>query len=167
MKTLYVVRHAKSSWDNPEIGDIERPLSERGRRDAPRMGKRLKEKSIHPDIMLTSHARRAAATCTLMAEAMGYPQEKIKTEEGLYHANEDELLEIVRKFNPKFDDVMIFGHNPGLTEFVNSIIDEPVGIDNIPTCGIIAISFAVDSWKEVNWGSGKFLFFDYPKSKND
>jgi phosphohistidine phosphatase len=167
MKTLYIIRHAKSSWDNADQGDFERPLNERGKRDAPRMGKRLKEKGITPDLMITSSAKRAFSTCRRIAEILGYDEEKIKSDRKLYHADEEEILKMIKNLNDKFDSVMIFGHNPGLTNFVNTFTDDHTGINNIPTCGAVAFSVEVDSWKDIDWGKGKLIFFDYPKSKED
>ena len=164
MKTLYVVRHAKSSWDDLNSADFERRLNDRGKRDAPRMGKRLKEKGIHPDVMVSSPARRALSTAKRLAEILKYPQEKIKAESKLYHANDDSILSVVQNIKDKHDVVLLFGHNPGLTDFVNAIAEVEVNIDNVPTCGVVAFSLQVDSWKNVNWKSGKFLFFDYPKA---
>ena len=95
MKTLYIVRHAKSSWDLAGITDFDRPLNERGKRDAPRMAKRLKEKRVNPDLMLSSPAKRALSTCKRFAEGLGYAKDKIKTERGLYHADEDEIAAFI------------------------------------------------------------------------
>ena len=121
MKTLYVIRHAKSSWDLPGLPDFDRPLNERGKRDAPRMGKRLKEKRIVPDLMLSSPAKRALSTCKRIAEALGYSPDKIKTERSLYHADEDEILSVIKSVSDKHDVLMVFGHNPGLTDFTNQL----------------------------------------------
>jgi phosphohistidine phosphatase len=165
MKKLYVIRHAKSSWDNPLQDDFDRPLNKRGERDAPRMAKRLKEKRITPDLMLTSPANRALSTCEKIAHILQYAPGKIKTERSLYHANEDEILMVVKKLNEKHDEVIIIGHNPGLTNFVNKLTD--ARIDNIPTCGIVACFMDVDSWKKITWDSGKVDFFDFPKLRED
>ena len=167
MKTLYVIRHAKSSWDASHIDDYERPLNDRGKRDAPRMGKRLKEKEIHPDILLSSPARRALSTAKKIAKVLDYPKDNIKTNRRLYHADEETILSIVQELKDHINIALIFSHNPGLTDFVNSMMDGALDIDNVPTCGIVAFQFDVDKWSEVNWGAGKFLFFDYPKSKED
>jgi phosphohistidine phosphatase len=167
MKTLYVVRHAKSSWDDPDRSDFDRPLNDRGKRDAPRMGKRLKEKDIHPDLMFTSPAKRALSTCKLISKALDYPKSKIKEEQKLYHASDDDILSSVQALNDKHNIVMIFGHNPGLTEFVNSLMSEEKNIDNIPTAGVVAFELNISSWRQLTWGIGKLLFFDFPKSKED
>jgi phosphohistidine phosphatase len=166
MKTLYIIRHAKSSWDNALQDDFDRPLNERGMRDAPRMAKRLKEKDIHPDMMLSSPANRALSTCMMIAEVIKYPQEKIKTERSLYHANKETILKVIRNVKDKHNILLVFGHNPGLTDFVNELMDDVHHfIDNIPTCGIVAFSIDIDSWKKLDFGNAHFLFYDYPKSK--
>jgi phosphohistidine phosphatase len=168
MKTLFIIRHAKSSWDHPGMSDFDRPLNERGKRDAPRMGKRLKEKDIHPNLILSSPAKRAYSTSKRIAGVLGYPLENIKTDRSLYHADEDDILYAIRHVNDKHNSVVMFGHNPGLTDFVNALgRDGENFIDNIPTCGIVAFKFDVPSWKDVGFGNGSFLFFDFPKSKAD
>ncbi|HTF17961.1 MAG TPA: histidine phosphatase family protein [Chryseolinea sp.] len=167
MKTLYVIRHAKSSWDVKTLDDIERPLNERGKRDAPRMGKRLKEKEIHPDLIISSPAKRAFATAKKIAKILKYPRDSIKVEKKLYDGDEDSMLAALSKLKDKHNVVIMFGHNPGLTDFVNSIMSEELDIDNVPTCGVVAFQFQAERWDQVTWGTGKMLFFDYPKSRED
>jgi phosphohistidine phosphatase len=164
MKTLYVIRHAKSSWAEPVANDFDRKLNDRGKRDAPQMGKRLKEKGVYPDLLLSSPAKRALSTANRIADVLKYSKDKIKTVSTLYHADEDTILSAVQDVKNKHDIVMLCGHNPGLTDFANAISSVEINIDNIPTCGIVALSLPVDSWKEVSWKSAKLLFFDYPKA---
>jgi phosphohistidine phosphatase len=166
MKYLYLIRHAKSSWDDPYQKDIERPLNKRGLRDAPRMGKKLKEKGIHPDLMLTSPAQRALATCKLISDVVGYKPDNISVDKNLYHASEDQILSVVHKLNDKNDRVLIFSHNPGITEFVNALTGDLPITDNIPTCGVVAFEIDVTSWKDVTWKKGKLISFDFPKNKD-
>ncbi len=166
MKTLYIVRHAKSSWADPIASDFERGLNDRGKRDAPKMGKRLKEKEIHPDIVISSPARRALSTAKKISEAIKFEKQRINTDSRLYHASEDIILSVVQDINDNQEIAMIFGHNPGLTDFVNAISSEEINIDNIPTCGIVAFSLPVESWKDVTWKSAKLALFDYPKSRD-
>jgi phosphohistidine phosphatase len=163
MKTLYIIRHAKSSWADPLASDFERGLNDRGKRDAPRMGKRLKEKEINPDVMISSPAKRALSTARRVAEVINFSKSGLKTDSRLYHADEDTILSVVHDINDKHEVAMMFGHNPGLTEFVNAIAGEDPYINNVPTCGIVALSLPVDSWKNITWKSAKLLFFDYPK----
>ncbi len=163
MKTLYLVRHAKSSWDNPELADFDRPLNDRGKRDAPRMGKKLREREIHPNLIISSPAKRAMSTGKRIAEALGFPQKNIKTDQGLYHANAEELLSIVQKLPDTCERIVLIGHNPGLTDFANDLTRDQAVITNVPTCGVVAYEFDVNSWQQVDFGKGRFLFFDYPK----
>ena len=163
MKTLYLVRHAKSSWDHPHLDDIDRPLNNRGKNDAPLMGKRLSKRGIFPDLMITSPAKRAQKTCKHIAKSLEYPASEIVVAEDVYHGSEDILLQVVRECDDLWNSIMIFGHNPGFTDFANSIAD--AGIDNIPTCGVFACSFDVKNWKDVKFGSGTTLFYDYPKKE--
>jgi phosphohistidine phosphatase len=165
MKQLIIVRHAKSSWDNLLLADFDRPLNKRGETDAPRMAKRINERRIIPDLVISSPANRALSTCKIFCDVLQFPVERIQTEKKLYHASEDQILSVLKTVkdhpNDKEEVVMIFGHNPGLTEFTNSLLNED--IDNIPTCGVIGCLLSVQSWKDLKWGSGELEFFDYPK----
>lgn len=167
MKTLYIVRHAKSSWAESDLSDFERPLNDRGKRDAPRMGKRLKEKDFHPDLILSSPAKRAFSTAKRICKAIDYKKDLIKTDKRLYHADEELIMTVLHEIKQKYQVVMLVGHNPGLTDFVNALSMDHIDIDNIPTCGIVAFSFQTDNWRDIGWGSGEFLFFDFPKSRDD
>jgi phosphohistidine phosphatase len=165
MKTLYLVRHAKSSWEDPYQKDIVRPLNKRGKRDAPKMGKRLKEKHIHPDLIVTSPAERALTTSILMAQAIGYAQDNINTDKKLYHAGPEQILTVIRKLSERHQVVFVYAHNPGITEFANKLSTESFITDNIPTCGVVAFRIAIESWKDVDWKTGEMEFYDYPKNK--
>ncbi len=161
MKTLYIVRHAKSSWDNPDLDDFQRPLNNRGEKDAPKMGKMLFREGAKPKLICSSPANRALTTAQLVAAELGYPVNSIREEQKLYHAGEEAILEIVRSLDDSLDTVMIVGHNPGFTEFVNDLLDEE--IPNIPTAGVVGAKLNIASWKEARWGCGEMLFFEYPK----
>lgn len=166
MKVLMLVRHAKSSWEDADLADFDRPLNERGKRDAPRMGKRLRERSIHPDTIITSPARRALDTCLEIAKALHFPESKIRTARELYHASEEQILHVVQQLKDLDDReevAMIFGHNPGLTDFANRLMNET--IENVPTCGVVVCLISSARWRDVNWGDGKLSFFDFPKKK--
>jgi len=160
MKILYLVRHAKSSWKHPELSDIERPLNKRGKRDAPFIGNQLKEKGVKPDILISSSAVRARKTAEVIAKIIDYPKSKILIDKNIYEASSSELVSIIQGFDDKYDSVMMFGHNPGLTMVNNYLTDSY--IDNIPTCGVVGIRLN-SSWEKVENGSGDVFLFIYPK----
>lgn len=163
MKTLYLVRHAKSSWDDPLLDDFSRPLNARGKRDAPNMAKRLKEKRVVLDLLLTSPAARTLSTAKEMAKVLNYDEHRIKTLPDLYHASPEKILEVLRQVNDKYSVVMLVGHNPGLTEFIDTLTE--LDIDNVPTCGVAAFKLNIASWKELEMKEAILLFYDYPKNK--
>jgi phosphohistidine phosphatase len=163
MKSVIIVRHAKSSWDDQSLADIDRPLNERGERDAPRMANRLKERNVHPQQMISSPALRAISTCRDFAKVLGFPEEQIQKVTSVYHAGSDTLLDVLRHARELDSDgpLMLFGHNPGLTDFVNELLDEE--IDNIPTTGVVAAKLNITRWKDATAGCGTLEYFDYPK----
>jgi phosphohistidine phosphatase len=165
MKTLYIVRHAKSSWEEESLSDFERPLNDRGKRDAPSMAKRLKERDVVPDLMLSSPAKRALSTARRMAKVLEYNKENIKTDRRLYHADAEMIISVLQETRQKHNTVLVFGHNPGLTDFVNAMMSEnKMLIDNVPTCGIVAFQIPIDDWRELKAKTGKMLLYDYPKN---
>ncbi len=164
MKILYLVRHAKSSWDDPSLDDFDRPLNKRGKEDAPTMGKRLKGLEILPDLIISSPAARAAKTANKIAKQLGYSKKKISWLDSLYHASSQELLRIVQSTSPAVEMLMLFGHNPGLTDFANGLGDEKV--ENIATTGVYALQLEVNDWQQVKANhQAKVLFYEYPKKK--
>jgi phosphohistidine phosphatase len=160
MKFLYLVRHAKSSWEDSAQNDYDRPLNERGERDAPVMGHRLKKLGILPDLILSSSAVRAATTASTISQIIGYSEKHIQFERRLYLAGELQLLHLLKEFG-KGKTVMMVGHNPGLTLFANKLLKD--NIQNIPTCGIVGAELTIADWKEAGWGSGHRNLFDAPK----
>ena len=162
MKTLILIRHAKSSWDHPGLSDFDRPLNERGKNDAPEMAKRLKEKGIGLDHLVSSPAKRARKTAKYFAEEFGFDKEDIKLVEELYMATQSAFFKAVTDINDKYKTVALFSHNPGITEFASSLTN--VRVDNMPTCAMFALQTDVDSWKDFKSAEKKFLFFDYPKN---
>jgi phosphohistidine phosphatase len=163
VKTIYLLRHAKSSWDNPGLDDFDRPLNDRGENDAPRMGKRLRKSGIKPQLIISSPAARAIATARLAAEEMQYPTEQIKQDKKLYHASGDTFLSCIQSLDDSLDHVMLVSHNPGLTEFADALLNADIG--NIPTAGFVYGKLKIDSWKEAKWGCGEMESFDYPKKE--
>lgn len=161
MKVLYLIRHAKSSWDYPELKDIDRPLGSRGLRDAPFMAQLLKEKGIVPDKIVSSPAKRAHSTATFFAQAQGIRPEKILLDPKIYHAYAGDILSIARDWPDDWNNVFLFGHNPTFTSVANYFADE--FIDNVPTCGIVEIQLDTNSWKHLKKGEGEVKHFWYPK----
>ena len=161
MKRLTLLRHAKSSWKEPCETDRDRPLNERGKRDAPEMGRRLAEGRFLTDAVLSSPAKRARKTARLVAEEIGFPSGEIIIEEGIYEADVGDLLEIVRSLDETLSRVLLVGHNPGFTEFANYLTGE--GIANVPTCGVVSVDCPVRYWRELRRGKGRMVLFDFPK----
>lgn len=160
MKTVYFVRHAKSSWKF-DLRDHDRPLNKRGKRDAPNMGILLKQMNVLPDVIYSSSAVRANTTANTIAEAIGFPVDDIIINSNLYHAGTIEVVPLIRKLDNQVDSVMFFGHNPGFTDLANELGDE--FIMNVPTCGAVGVEFDVDDWSAVNEENGKTAFFEFPK----
>lgn len=161
MKTLYLIRHAKSSWDFPELSDFERPLNKRGLRDAPFMGMILREKQIAPTLFLSSPAKRALATAQLFANAMNYPSERIVVEPRIYEASRETLLEVIQSLPDDLDSVAVFCHNPAVTQLANFLSDKR--LENVPTCGVFSVGLESPTWRTLGQGKCQFRFFLYPK----
>jgi phosphohistidine phosphatase len=164
MKTLLLVRHAKSSWDDASIPDFERPLNDRGKEDAPEMAKRIKKK-VKIDVFVSSPAKRAKKTCKLFMEELGAEKEEIILEQELYEADEKNFYNVIERIDDKFETAAIFSHNPGITYFANIITG--TRIDNMPTCSIVAVKLDTNKWAEIRQAKRELLFFDYPKSLAD
>ena len=161
-KTLLVIRHAKSSWDIGTLNDFERPLNERGKKDVPLMAKKLIDKKILIDAFVSSPAKRAKKTAELFCEAFGKKEEAVLYVSMLYQAVADDFYEVVEQLDDSFNTVAIFSHNPGITEFVNTLTDA-VRIDNMPTCSVYAIQVQTSKWADFKKAKKEFLFFDFPK----
>ena len=159
-RKLFIIRHAKSSWKHPELDDFDRPLNSRGKRDAPEMGQRLRKRGVSPDIIVSSPAVRATKTAKIIAEAIGYPKDKIEFENSFYASDVRQLLKKIKAFDDGCKEAMIFGHNPEFTSLANVLTKHY--IDNIPTCGVCCVEFDLP-WNEVDENTGELVFFDYPK----
>ena len=161
MKQLFIIRHAKS--DQRFFGnDFERPLNERGVRDAISMSKRLKEKTPGIDAFVSSPAFRAKKTAEIFAETYGILTNEITFISSLYHAPVDTIYEEITRFSKKINAVSVFTHNPGVTFFVNTLISG-IRIDNMPTCAIFGVVIHTTDWTNIVKAQKEFLFFDYPK----
>jgi phosphohistidine phosphatase len=162
-KELFVLRHAKSSWDEPNKDDIDRALTSRGINDAYTMASRLKNQLKAVDLIITSHANRAIHTSTIFAGVIGYPFDKIKITSTLYEANEANLILLVKGLPDEFVRVLIVGHNPTFTYFVNRYLHK--SIDNIPTAGVVGMSFNTSLWKDISRENLQSSFFEFPKKE--
>ena len=162
MKTLLLVRHAKSSWDDPSMSDFDRPLNERGKKDAPKMAERLIEKGITINTFLSSPAKRAKKTAKIFAHAFKREEEGIILIQELYLAGSGIFGTVLSSIDTDAETIAIFAHNPGITDFANTLTE--ARIDDIPTCGVFAVKIDTDNWKNFGEAKKEFLFFDYPKA---
>lgn len=160
MKTLYLVRHAKSSWADPGMEDFDRPLNERGLRDAPVMAARFKARNEPVDLLLSSPAARALATARAFAEALGIGT--VQQEPRIYEAHLRTVQGIVEHLPDEVRHAMLFGHNPGFSVLVEHFTE--AGIGELPTCAIARIDFTIDAWKEAAGGTGTLVWWDFPKN---
>jgi phosphohistidine phosphatase len=162
MKSLLLVRHAKSSWDSNALTDFERPLNERGNRDAPLMAARLLERKVKIDGWVSSPANRALTTAKHFAKAYGVGDKNILTIPELYHAPPSVFYSVITsRLSDDWQTAVIFSHNPGITEFVNLL--GVARVDNMPTCGILGLHADIERWRDFRDGKKHFWLFDYPK----
>ena len=163
MKTLLLIRHAKSSWDHIALSDFDRPLNDRGKKDAPVMAKRIKERKIKIDLFLSSPAKRAKKTAENFIDVFGAKEKNLILIPSLYEASTKNFFEVVENINDKNDVVALFSHNPGITDFVNSLTEKYV--DNMPTCSVFAVKIKTKNWEDFRKAEKELLFFDYPKNE--
>lgn len=160
MRKLYLVRHAKSSWKHEGVADMDRPLKGSGIRDAYSTSEWLRTQSEIPDLIIASPATRAMHTALIFANNLNYHFDKIQIQPEIYGASTRALKALISQVSDDYQSVMLFGHNPTITDFVNKCIDHR--IDNVPTTGVACLKFETDSWGELD-SSAQLLFFDYPK----
>ncbi len=161
MKRLVLCRHAKSSWKDPSLADLDRPLNRRGKRDAPLMGERLAARGIMPDAVVSSPARRARKTARHLARKLHFPLADIRIIDRIYAASPEVLLDCIHRFDPGWEQVIMVGHNNEFTILANLLGGLAIG--NVPTSGVVCLDFPVASWQDVEEGGGNLVFFDYPK----
>jgi phosphohistidine phosphatase len=165
MKTLLIIRHAKSSWDSASMPDISRPLNDRGKKDAPAMARRLIGTGILIDRFVSSPARRAKETAEAFAHEFGQKSKDIEFVTELYHALPPVFKQVIAGLDDKDDTVALFAHNPGITTFANMLTT--VRLDNMPTCSVFAAQSPAEHWNEFLTAGPEFLFFHYPKEPAD
>ena len=161
MRILTLVRHAKSSRDYPELSDFERPLNPRGRKDAPLLAARLRKADIKPDLLVSSPATRAIATARLFAEELNLALDEIVLNPHIYEASAWTLMHIVRSLPPEAREIMLFGHNPGISTFAHDLAK--CEFDELPTCAVVRIELPARVWSLIQPGSGTVLRYDTPK----
>lgn len=163
MKRLFIVRHAKSSWDSPYLSDFDRPLNNRGKRDLPDMANRFSDTNYHVDYIISSPAERAWTTAKGFVKTLNIADENFIDDERFYHANTSTMKEIISVADNAHDTIMVFGHNPGLTSLIASLSD--FNLYNLPTCAICGIEFTFDVWEEILTAKGQKIYYDFPKSR--
>ena len=161
MKILTIVRHAKSSWKDTSLSDKKRPLNRRGERDAPEMGRRIHEHGIRPSLIVSSPAARAWTTAKAVADAINYPREFLHKEDALYLASLNQILDVVIAQENGFNNLMMFGHNPGFTDFANFLV--PGLTNNLPTAGVVSVEIDQDDWNLYEQPRTRLLVHDWPK----
>ncbi len=161
MKTLLLIRHAKSSWSNSQLTDFERPLNNRGLNDAPLMARVVAQLGVKPDYILTSAANRALTTAKIFAEQFSLNGEDFSADERLYHGNYRDYINILNETDNKYNTVFLFGHNPDISFLASYLL--PDFSEHVPTAGCIAIDFDIDDWIDIESGKGRLRFFEYPK----
>lgn len=161
MKTLLILRHAKSSWDSPELSDFERPLNQRGLEAAPLMGDVIRKNNLEPQIILSSPAERARQTAVLVKKAAQLETE-INYVEDIYEASPLKLLRVISQVNDENETVLLVGHNPGLEATIKMLTEE---FYTMPTAALAKIDLNIESWREITANSGKVSLFIRPKDE--
>lgn len=161
MKSILLIRHAKSSWDF-NVDDFDRPLSHRGETDAPAMAKKLLKRDVKIDASISSPAKRALTTANLFAAAYEKKQKNIITISDLYEPTPEAFYKTIEELDKDFKTVALFSHNPGITFFANKLTS--VTIDDMPTCAVFAVKADIKKWKDFDAATKEFWFFDYPKA---
>jgi phosphohistidine phosphatase len=161
MKTLYLFRHAKSSWDDSRLADEERPVTPKGIKKTTLVSVWLKDHGIKPELIISSHAVRAFDTAVVVAKELGYPKKEIRVEQKIYGGNYDRILDIIYATPNVIDSLMIFGHNPTLTQLANLLLDP--GIEDMDTSAVVGISFDTDRWETIPVSRAKRDFYVFPK----
>lgn len=161
MKKLLMIRHAKSSWDDISQKDFDRPLNDRGHKDAPKMAKRLLKANISISAFVSSPALRALSTAEYFAEVYDVKKKHIDQEPSLYHPTIEVFFDVISRLDDHHKTVAIFSHNPAITEFVNEL--GVARMDDMPTCAVFGVKADASSWKDFKDAKKEFWFFDYPK----
>ncbi|MGI9822364.1 SixA phosphatase family protein [Agromyces sp. Marseille-Q5079] len=160
MKTLTLVRHAKSDWGQPGLADHDRPLNDRGLRDAPEMGRRLRERGEVPDLIVSSTALRARTTAGLIAEGLGLDAASVTLDERLYGSSPQTILRVIGELDGELGRVMVVAHNPGISDFAFDLTES---VGEMPTCAVLGLDFDIDEWAEIEFEPPIATRFDTPR----
>ncbi len=163
-RRLFIIRHGKSSWDHEGLDDPFRPLAERGTRDAGTMARRLKEKGEIPERLFSSYATRALSTALIMSDIWSLSPDALQIHTDLYMASLTEIKQVIASASSDVTSLAVFGHNPSFTEFSNLFLPQP--LDNLPTAGVVTVTFDCDRWEEIDRRVVKDTNVDYPKRKS-
>ncbi|AYJ80069.1 phosphohistidine phosphatase [Aliarcobacter cryaerophilus ATCC 43158] len=163
MKELILIRHSKSSWDNPFLEDFDRPLNKRGEKNAPFIAKILKQKGLTPDLIISSPSKRTKQTLDFFLKEFDFKNEII-FEESIYEAPFENLLKVIKNIDDRYKTIFLFGHNPGLNDLVAFLLGSFE--ENIPTSGVLKINFDIKKWENIKEKIGILEFFIYPKMFN-
>lgn len=161
MKTLVLIRHAKSDWDHPDLSDKERPLNARGLHDAPMMAKIIAGMGNRPDLIISSPAVRALTTAKFFAEAFHIHVNEILVKDTIYESGGSAIIYMLNEIDDKYNTVYLVGHNPIITGLAHHFTDS--NISSMPTCSVVAIEFNLGQWKDLGDSKGKMKFYEYPK----
>lgn len=160
MKKIFIVRHAKSDWNNNLI-DFERPLNERGHNDAPIMAEKIKSLGERPQLIISSPAMRAKTTAKYFAEVFGFADECIEYHHEIYDIGQKFTIQMLTKISPKIDSVMVFGHNPDQSHLATYLSNENIG--NMPTCAVVGVEMQTENWSEIKNAESRLICYEYPK----
>ena len=163
VRRLFIIRHAKSSWDYQGLDDIDRPLADRGIRNAGEMAERLVAENLVPQLLLSSPASRALNTALIMSRIWGIRPENLQIHDSLYDAFISEIEEVVSTAPANVENLAIFGHNPSFTSYANKFLDIP--LDNLPTAGVVIVTLESENWGKIGRKLVKDTYVDYPKRK--
>jgi phosphohistidine phosphatase len=161
VKDVCFVRHAKSSWDHPQMKDFDRPLDDRGLKDAPMMARKMHELGLKPDLIITSGANRARSTAEYFHKEFNLDKDHFQVNNDLYECTPEDVYDVLRTAPDEAHFVFVFGHNPTMTWVANQIAG--VHIDNVPTCGVVHVQAILNSWKKFKPEHAGFIGFHYPK----
>ena len=160
LKTLFIVRHGKSAWDQTGISDIDRPLKDRGIRNAYEIAETLKKKHTKPDAIYSSPAARALNTAIIFSRVLEVPSDHLYVKEDLYLADLSEIIDVIKETDTSINSVMVFGHNPGFTDLANYLSE--LRLQNLPTAGLVCLQFNIKTWDEIDKRKLASSYFDFP-----